>query len=230
MKSVNEIAVLVQARLGSQRCPNKMIRPFAGTTLTDITIEKLTRSEVIPKENIYLAVYEPELIEIGKKYDVNIFKRSEESAKSEGDSMQTLYEWWDKLPFKYVVMVNACTPFLTISTIDDFFSRYMNSDSDGMFGVVEKKNYFWDEEGNCFTPPTAAVMNTKTAKNIYEAAHCLYASSLASIGVGTWMGDFRKKGDIALAPVPEAEVFDVDYEWEFTMYEALYKQLHGVKR
>ena len=62
MKDLNDVCVIVQARLSSQRCPRKMVKPFAGTTLTDICLEKLLASNVIPKENIVLSVYEPELI------------------------------------------------------------------------------------------------------------------------------------------------------------------------
>ena len=41
MKNINDICVIVQARLGSQRVPGKMLRPFANTTLVDILFEKL---------------------------------------------------------------------------------------------------------------------------------------------------------------------------------------------
>ena len=44
MKNINDICVLVQARLGSQRVPGKMLRPFANTTLVDILLKKLTQS------------------------------------------------------------------------------------------------------------------------------------------------------------------------------------------
>ena len=80
MKNINEICVLVQARLGSTRVPGKMIRPFAGTTLVDILFEKLKSSKVIPTQNIYFSAHEEELKEIGKKHNINIFDRSEESA------------------------------------------------------------------------------------------------------------------------------------------------------
>ena len=36
------IGVFAFARTQSERCPNKMLRPFAGTTLTDIVLEKLS--------------------------------------------------------------------------------------------------------------------------------------------------------------------------------------------
>ena len=68
-------------------------------------------------------------------------------------------------------------------------------------------------------------MNTKNVQKTYEAAHCLYASKLDSIDDGIWMGDFNKKNEIKLYAVPEEECFDVDYEWEFRAYEAMYRAL-----
>ena len=105
MKELNDIAVIIQARLGSQRIPSKMLRPFAGTTLMDITIEKILNSKVIPNENFFVSVYEPELVEVCDKWGANIFHRSEKSAFSEGTPMTEMYEWWDKMPsFKYCVL------------------------------------------------------------------------------------------------------------------------------
>jgi len=230
MKNINEVAVLVQARLSSERCPRKMVRPFAGLTLTEITLRKLAQSDYIPTENIYLSAYEPELKKIGDKVGINVFERSEHSAMWDGgpDAHLTgMYEWWDKIPFKYVVMVNACTPFLEISTIEGFIRAYCESDSRGMFAVMEKMNYFWDEDFQFLTPLRDAAMNTKNVQKTYEAAHCLYASKLSSIDDGIWMGDFNKKGDIELYPVSESECFDVDYEWQFRAYEAMYRSLNG---
>ena len=105
MKWKNDICVIVQARLGSQRVPNKMIRPFAGTTLTDIFLEKVKQCKSFPIENFYLSVHEPELKDIGYNHEVNVFYRSKRSANSEGTPMTLMYEWWDRLPHKYVVLI-----------------------------------------------------------------------------------------------------------------------------
>ena len=223
MKDLSDICVLVQARLGSQRIPQKMIKPFAGTTLMDIIIKKMKSSTFIPWKNFYSSVYEEELIDITKNHNANIFYRSEQSANSEGTPMTEMYEWWDKLPFKYCVLVNACAPFLKIGTIEGFVREYMHSSSDGMFGVMEKKNYFWDIDGNVLTPLTEAVMNTKTVPPTYEAAHCLYAGKMSKIGEDMWMGDFSRKGDIELFSLPEEQCLDIDYPWQFDMCEQLYK-------
>jgi CMP-N-acetylneuraminic acid synthetase len=224
VKNINDICLIVQARLGSQRCPNKMIRPFANSTLTDIAIDKVLGSKVLPKENFYLAVHEPELISIGKNRGVNVFERSEKSANSEGTPMTEIFEWWDKLPYKYVLMLNACCSLLTTETVDSFIKHYLQTDSDGLFGVIEKKNYFWNTNGELITPwpDGEAILNTKMVGTTLEAAHCLYAGSMPALGENIWMGDYTLNNP-ELFVVPEEETFDVDYEWQFGIAETLYK-------
>ena len=223
MKKIEEVAVVIQARLSSQRIPAKMTKPFAGTTLIDIFLEKFKKCNSFPMDNFYLSVNEKELIDIGLAHGTNIYHRSAESASSEGTPMSLMYEWHNKLPHKYVVLINACVPFLQPKTIDNFVEQYLKSDKDGMFAVMEKKNYFWTEGFELLTPLTEAVMNTKTVKKTYEAAHCLYASRLDTIKDGIWMGDFNRKGDIELFPVKEEECLDIDYPWQFDLCEKLWK-------
>jgi CMP-N-acetylneuraminic acid synthetase len=222
-KQIDDIAVIVQARLSSERCLYKMIKPFAGTTLSDICIQKILSSNIVSQKNFYFSVYEPELIDIGHKYGVNIFNRSKESASSEGTPLGEMYEWWNKLDYKYCVLINACAPFLKIETIDKFIEFYLNSDSDGLFGVIEKKNYFWDFNHKLLTPLIEDCMNTKTVQITYEAAHCLYAGKMSEIGNGIWMGDLNN-GDVELFVMNnEFETFDIDYSWQFNVAEQLYK-------
>ena len=213
----------IQARLGSQRVPNKMIKPFAGTTLVDVAIEKILDSSIIPKENFYFSVHEQELQEIGRKHGVNIFERSYKSAKSENGILD-IYEWHNKLDYKYVVLVSACLPFLTVETIDAFVEAYMNTDSGGMFAVMAKKQYYWDSDKKMISnwPLEQKLMNTKTMTVTYEAAHCLYASKMDIIKDGFWMDD-KLPPNPELFVVEEEEVLDVDYEWQFKVCEALYK-------
>jgi len=224
MKKLEDVAFVIQARLGSQRVPQKMIKDFSGTTLMHICLDKISSSSFIPNSQFFVSVYEDELKSICIQKEVNIFNRSEESANSEGTPMSLMYEWWNKLPYKYCVLINACAPFLQTETIENFTKAYINSEADGMFGVMEKKNYFWNKQFNLVTPwPEGhAVMNSKFVEETYEAAHCLYAGRMDKIGEGVWMGDFNKSGDIELFPMQERECLDIDYQWQFDMCESLY--------
>ena len=225
MKNVNDICIIVQARLGSQRVPGKMLRPFNGTTLVDILFDKLKSLKNIPLKNIYFSAYEEELKEVAKKHNINIFNRSKQSANSEGNPLSEIYEWHDKLPFKYVILISACNPLLKIKTIDNFIESFIKSDKEGGFAVFEKKTYYWDKENNPITNwGDSRIMNTKFVEPIYEAAHCLYASRTDIIKDGFWM-------DTNLPPKPELfvmdelEAFDIDYEWQFKIGEQLYENL-----
>ncbi len=221
-KNINDICILVQARMGSQRVPGKMLKSFADTTLTDILFDKLTKSTIIPKSNIYFSAYEDELKEVGRKYGINVFDRSKESAFAETD-MKLIYEWHDKLPFKYVVLVSACNPLLTIETIDGFLKSFIESDKEGAFAVFEKKTYYWDKQGKPITNwQGVSIMNTKNVEPIYEAAHCLYASRLDIIEQGYWM-DINYPPQPQLFIMEELEAFDIDYNWQFHLGEQLFK-------
>ena len=221
MKKIEDVCILVQARLGSQRVPNKMLRPFAGTTLTDILFKKLKSSKVIPKNNIYFSAWEQELKDVAKKHDINVYHRSEQSA-NEDNSLQLIYEWHDKLPFKYVILVSACNPLLKIETIDSFVESFINSDKEGGFAVFEKKTYYWDKNGESITDwKGATIMNTKVVEPIYEAAHCLYASRLDVVKDGYWM-DTKSPPQPELFVMDEFEAFDIDYEWQFKLGEKIW--------
>jgi CMP-N-acetylneuraminic acid synthetase len=224
MKNINDVCILVQARLGSQRVPGKMLRPFVGTTLVDILFEKLKTSTVIPQKNIHFSVYEEELKEVANKHNITIFNRSKKSAMSEGEPMTEIWEWHDKLPYKYVIAISACNPLLKIETIDTFIESFIKSEKEGAFGVFEKKTYYWDKEGKPITDWKGHTsMNTKLVDPVYEAAHCLYASRMDIIGDGYFM-DTKSPMEPELFIMEEAETFDIDYEWQFKLGEKLYNE------
>ena len=223
MKDISKVGLIVQARLNSQRVPNKMIKQLGNSSLFGVLCEKLRKSQYIPQENIFVSVYEEELIDIANQNNMNIFKRSKESAFFDGDgSVSIMYDWWDKLPFKYVVLVSACLPFLQLKTIEDFYKEYLRVDKNGMLAVMKKKTYYWNENEELITKKfeKSGNMNTKVVETTYEAAHCLYAGKTSLIGDGIWMGDFTKD-EIELFPIEEKECFDVDYDWEFEVAKKL---------
>ena len=223
-KNIDDICVIVQARLSSQRLPNKMLRPFCDSTLVDIVLEKLKLSKIIPKENVYFSAYEEELKEVGKKHGLNVYERSLESSLSEGQPLAELYDWHDKLPYKYVVLVNACNPLLKVETIDDFAKQYAESNRDGMFTVFEKKTYYWDKQENPITNwGDSTIMNTKFVDPIYEAAYCIFASKMSIIKDNRWM-DTNSPPSPKLYVMDEVEAFDIDHEWEFNVAEILYRE------
>jgi CMP-N-acetylneuraminic acid synthetase len=222
MKNASEILFIIQARLDSERLPKKMTLPFGGSNLFEIAIKKVVNS-IVPLSSFYVSVYEQELKEIAKKHNINIYNRSYESAHNDND-LKKIYEWHDKLPFKYVIKLNACSPLLKVETINNFFKTFQEQDGENLFGVIKTKDYYWNKSGKLITPwpKGQTLMNTKAVETTYKAAHVLYASKMDLIKDYKFMGDFNTTGGIRLFEMAERECFDIDFKWQFETANKLY--------
>ena len=98
MKSINDIILIIPARVNSSRIVKKMIRPIYNTNLFEITLKKALQSK-IPIENIYAAVGDAELIQIAKNNKINIFYRSTKSINTDGFiiNCEKTTEWFSDL-------------------------------------------------------------------------------------------------------------------------------------
>ena len=227
MKNIDDIAFIVQARLNSQRVPQKMIRPFAGSNLFGIILDKLLDSNIIPSENIIASVHEEELFfEANTKRNIRTYQRSYESANND-NNLKKIYEWHEKLPHKYVILISGCNPLLSTKTIDGFVNTFIHQKEENLFAVIEKKQYYWNKDGKMINDwlEGETIMNTKVVEPTFEAAHCLYASRMDTIKNNKFMVDYSKE-NLILYTIPELEAFDIDYEWQFKIAQTLYKQFY----
>lgn len=225
LSKLDRTCFIVQARLNSQRVPQKMIKPFAGSNLFGIVLDKLLESN-IPSDQIYASVYEDELFEeANTKRNIRTFRRSYESANNDND-IRKIYEWHDQLPYDYVVIISGCNPLLKVDTINNFVEQWANQEEENLFGVIEKKTYYWNKEGALTTPwpEGQSLMNTKAVEPTYEAAHVLYASRMDLVKEEKFMGDFQAPGGIKLFQMGELECYDIDEPHHFEVAEILYKK------
>jgi len=220
-----DISVVIQARLGSQRVPRKMLRLFAGTTLVDILLKKVSNLKSINSNQVYFCAHEDELLEVASKYPINTIKRSNESANEEKD-IKVLFEWYKQIPTNYLVMISACNPLLQTETIDKFIQQYSTSAKEGAISVYESKNYFWDKEGKMLNkwPDGFTSMNTKFVEPTKVAAHCMYGSRVNIIEKGGWVTN-KLPYEPELISMPEFEAFDIDYEWQFEVAQQMYNNI-----
>lgn len=230
MKNIKEIVFILGCRVNSSRIIKKMIRPFGDSNLFEIAIKKML-SLNIPKENIYIAIGDKELIDIAKKYNVNIFYRSEKSINSSVLDIREAFEWCYPFSkkFKYFFWLNGCQPFLTTETINNFINTFIQSNNRSIISVNETKNYFWNNDKeldkNNFKHDEKIenfAFNTKYVNPTYMASHSLQIGKLDDLVNGLWLGTF-KKNDPELFVVDEEESFDIDYPWQFEMAEYKYK-------
>ena len=88
---MNNTGVFSFARKQSQRCPNKMLRPFANTTLTDIVLKKLAEFG----DRAFFAGFEPEFEDRSRQRGVKFIKRDKKSVNIDGPITDILFVFED---------------------------------------------------------------------------------------------------------------------------------------
>ena len=126
---MNEIKIIIQARTGSTRLPQKMILPFyENEGIFSLILKRLTSS--VKKENIILATSTNEnnnvLVEIAKNYRINYYRGSE------NDVLQRFIDAAKEFDADKIIRVCADNPFLDIDFLNFLLENFAKSDCDYM--------------------------------------------------------------------------------------------------
>lgn len=234
MKDINKTLFIMNARTESVRVPEKIIRPFAGSSLFEVAIKNLLKSNFL-KKNFYVSIRDERLIKIANKYDVNIWHRSKNSCK-EPLTIQEIFEWSTELgkKYKWYVNFNACQSCVSTETINKFIDHFINSPFNGLLAVIGEKNIIWGEDGRMLNKffgdkKYLATLETKLVEKYFKPANCLYAGKMNDIKNGIYMGSFTKKDDPELFHFPPEENFDIDEMWQFELAEQFFKMKYGAE-
>lgn len=214
----SDIAIWSCSRIASQRCPNKAIRPFHDTTLTDIFLSKLARLE----HNTFFAGYEEIFEEKCRNHGVPFVKRTRHSAQIDSPASE-IYSFVNDQPYEYLLQVSACIPFLRTKTITAFLEACM-TDRRPAFGVFRTRNLFTELDGKPINfDINLSTINTKVAPPIYEFAHVFYFFQREYFTKTGWYWDWN---EVRYIEIPDGlETFDVDTEEEFFIAETLWKEV-----
>ncbi|MEE9118714.1 MAG: hypothetical protein V3U02_09010, partial [Calditrichia bacterium] len=216
------IAGVIQARTGSQRCKNKMLREFAGSNLVSIALEKFSVKSKPFK--LYFAAYEEELLDIGRKYDCHIIERDEVSSR--GEKIETVMNYMSQISEDYVMFINACCPFLTIDTLERAIHCFDENKALSMTAVVKSHTWYYFQDGRPinFLDPTN--LNTKTTEPLYAVTHAFHIFNRKRFIENHYFWTNKKK-DPYLFEIPDKEAIDIDTELGFRIAESLYMSEQG---
>lgn len=136
MVTDTKIGIIIQARLGSTRLPNKMVIPFyKGKSILTILVSDILK--MYPETPVVLATttnpVDDVLIESVKELGVNIYRGSENNVLKRFVDAAMHYE------LDYVVRICADNPFLDVKSIRELLDKM----------VVEKVDYtawFFDND------------------------------------------------------------------------------------
>lgn len=213
------VAGLLPVRLSSTRCPRKNLRPFGDTTLFEHALRRFLRCREF--SNLYVAAFEDEFREVADRYTgFTWIQRSRNSAF--GEDLQTIYDFLDRIPERYIATVNTCFPFVKVETYEAAVCHYRAHRFPSMIGAYKLPGWiFSPDRTTLLTPILAGSINSKDLEPFWKASHAIFCWDKQRVLDEGRMWSLTSD-DPHLYPLPEGECIDIDTELEFEIAEALY--------
>jgi hypothetical protein len=194
-----------------------MLRPFAGTTLTDILLDKLRHFG----SQAFFAAHEGEFQEKCDQHGVAFVPRDPRSVTID-EPITDILSFLRDVPYTHLLIVNGCLPFLQTSTMAAFLDECRQGDLAPAFAVIRRRNHFLSLDRRPLNfPLDMTTINTKTVEPVLEFAHALYFFEKAYFFEHGRYWDWRTVRLIETAD--PHEMLDIDTEEDFAFAEALWK-------
>lgn len=223
------ISAIVNARLQSSRTKSKMIRPYCGTDLLEIALEKLDGLDFFSHR--FLAVAEDELAQKAAKYrNVEILRRKPEAVAPGPHHPTITFEHYTRVPTDFFFVINPCAAFLSRDTIRRAYDVFQETSYRAYIAVEQTRDWVFSVSGEALTHKNAAgFQNTSDGDYFLRATHAFYIASrdyFSSHDGQLWT---LEQNDPFLIPMPTQEAVDVDTDLEFEISEYLYSKKLGLR-
>lgn len=212
------IPIIMQVRQQSERCPNKVLRPF----YENLSLTELMVSQFENRKDVYLVGYEREDFEpIAKRHGVNFLQRSRESALSEDG--RVIQSYLKDFPTRQVCMVNVCTPLLRAETIDAAIAECERLSAPVMVPIIETKEIILSAEHHPVNPD-ATLFNSKLRKPLYQIVNnFVIHTPTYTLEHGRYFETYQP-GHPAFFTIPYRETIDIDTEDQFIIAQVAYQR------
>ena len=137
----NKILCVLQVRGGSKGVPKKNIRKVNGKPLMTWTIESAKKSNVF--DSIWVSSDSDEIIEVGRKEEVNTIKRPEELSGDEVLSVDSLHwavneiEGLYGIKYDYIVELPVVCPLRNETHIREAVEKLITTGADSVISVTQ---------------------------------------------------------------------------------------------
>ena len=220
---MKSISVVINARLGSTRVPEKLVRPFAGTSLIEIALGKMNKMAFF--DHRYLAVAETELMDLGRKFsNVEILMRDVQAVQKGVNPLPVTFSHYQRVPSDYIFVFNPCLPCIKIETIKNAFDYFQETNHNSYTAVIPTGEWIFDAEGNVLTNSDPRNVTTNKNTTFFKGCHAFHIINKTFFRDKQILWTFGRN-DPHLVQIPDGEAVDVDTPMEFELAEKMYRQV-----
>ncbi|WNB16860.1 acylneuraminate cytidylyltransferase family protein [Marivirga arenosa] len=228
----NQVTFFLPIRKGSQRVKNKNTRTFAGIEggLVRLKLEQLLKSTRI--DQIVLSTNDEVSMEIAKNLDsseskIKVVPRPEELCL-DITSLSELIKYVPTIIKKgHILWGHATTPFATAEVYDQVVDQYFNQIKNGydsLITILELQNFILNKEAKIinYEHSEGKWPRTQDLPVLYEVNHAVFMTSRV-----IYLNNLDRIGSKPyLFTQNKIESFDIDWEEDFLIAEAIYDKLY----
>lgn len=224
-----KISVFLPCRAGSERVPHKNTRTFAGIEggLLKIKLQQLIACNAI--DTIVLSTNDEEVIQLAETVSsdkIKIDKRPEHLATS-NTSTDDLVKYVPSIISEGAVLwTHVTSPFIDGKIYEEAINTYKEvlskGENDSLMSVTALRTFIWNKEGAInYDRNKEKWPRTQTIEPLYEINSGIF---LADIDIYKNLQDRIGKKPF-LFENNDIDSFDIDWEEDFFIAEAIYKKL-----
>ncbi|MBD8349505.1 MULTISPECIES: cytidylyltransferase domain-containing protein [unclassified Dysgonomonas] len=226
-----KISVFLPCRAGSERVPHKNTRIFADIEggLLKIKLQQLVACNAI--DSIVLSTNDEEVIQLAETVSsdkIKIDRRPEHLATS-STSTDDLVKYVPTIITEGAVLwTHVTSPFIDGKIYEEAIDAYRNAlskgDHDSLMSVTALRTFIWNKEGAVnYDRNKEKWPRTQTIEPLYEINSGIF---LADIDIYRNLEDRIGKKPF-LFENNDIDSFDIDWEEDFFIAEAIYKKLRS---
>jgi len=225
---VNEVTAVIVGRKGSERIPNKVLQPFAGTTLLEHKIEQLQSCSWV--DRIVVGSDCDNILSVAEKSNVQALRRPDYYCDERKASANEMIENMCSLFRTDIVLWAHCTnPLISSSTYDKAVQTYIEREKEGynsLLSVDEVREHMWGEDRMPlnYNPWEGEHPLSKNLPTWYKQNGAIFMQRHADMKVNSYF--FGKHPYLYVTPSEESIDINTwhDYQIAIAQYNELEKQ------
>lgn len=219
-----EVTAFLPCRQGSQRVPQKNIRPFAGFDFGLIQIKLKQLIEATKVNKIVLSTNDNQILDYAAGIESNkiiVHKRAEILSTSEASTDELVAHALDLIPQGHILWTHVTSPFVDANVYDRIIEKYRKvllEDYDSLMTTNMVHGFLWNENGPINYDRTHEKWpRTQTIEPLHEINSAVFLSSSENYKIfNDRIG--RKPFFYVLDRV---QSFDIDWEDDFKIAEMI---------
>lgn len=229
-----KVSFFLPVRKGSQRVINKSTRQFADLKggLLELKLKQLFSSKLI--DQIILSTNDEEAIKIAQGFEnpcgrLKIIERPTQLCMDSTPLVELIEYVPSIVDSDHILWGHVTTPFVDGEDYDAIIEAYLialKNGNDSLLTVCPFQNFLLNEEGRVFNSDSKEFKwpRTQDLPTLYEVNHAVFLAPRS-----TYIENKNRLGiNPSLYQMDKIKSWDIDWEDDFTVAEAIYERLRKI--